>query len=83
MQPAIKLILHLDLKHDKHTQVLRTSNSIRQTSNVPRPMQLFMVYYMAARRNDVLWAVLVLLCGHDAQLTLGFLAAGAASAAWA
>ncbi len=46
-------------------------------------MQLVMVYYMVARRNDVLYAVLVLLCGHDAQLTLGFFAGGAASAAWA
>ena len=38
---------------------------------------------MAAGRNDVLYAVLVLLCGPDAQLTLGFLAGGAASGAWA
>ncbi len=43
-------------------------------------MQLVMVYYMAA---DVLYAALVLLCGHDARLTLGFFAGGAASAAWA
>jgi hypothetical protein len=46
-------------------------------------MQLIMVYYMVARRNDVLYAVLMLLCGHHARLTLSFLAAGAASAAWA
>ncbi len=83
MQPATRLVMHLDLKHDKHTHVLRTSNSMRQTSNEARLMQLVMVYYMVARRDTVLYAVLVLLCGHDAQLTLGFFAGGAASAAWA
>lgn len=56
---------------------------MKQTSTKARVMQLVMVYHMVARPNDVQYAVFVLLCGHDGQLTLGFFAGGAASAAWA
>ena len=83
MHAACSHTRHLDIKNLKHTHILMMSNRMKQTSTKARVMQLVMVYHMVARPNDVQYAVFVLLCGHDGQLTLGFFAGGAASAAWA